>query len=57
MSRIEVMKTFEMLAKGQGYYGRLVKSLNETDENDKNEFLDIFKDCKDSVEVVMKVEC
>ena len=59
MARKEVMGVFGMLARSQGFYGRLLRDLNarEAAGEDLTPFFDQFKDCKDAVDVVMVVEC
>ena len=59
MERKEVMGVFEMLARSQGLYGRLLRNLNarEAAGEDLTPFFDQFKGCKDAVDVVMVVEC
>ena len=56
MSREEVHGIIETLANGQGFYGRLLSRLNEVGEDLANEFLDSFTDCKDMIDVIMKME-
>ena len=59
MARKEVMGVFGMLARSQGFYGRLLRDLNahEAAGEDLTPFFDKFKGCKDAVDVVMVVEC
>lgn len=57
MSRSEVMVLIRNLSKSQGFYGRLLSQLEEAEEEDRNEWLDSFKNCKDSLDVVMQIEC
>lgn len=53
------MGVFGMLARSQGFYGRLLRDLNarEAAGEDLTPFFDQFKNCKDAVDVVMVVEC
>ena len=48
-----------MLARSQGFYGRLLHNLNarEAMGEDLTPFFAQFKGCKDAVDVVMVVEC
>ena len=56
MKREEVYQVFILLSRSQGYYGRLLTRLSEVSEDVKNEFLDSFSDCRDSLDVIMKIE-
>lgn len=52
----QVFNTIKVLASSQGFYGRLLKELQEIDEEDRDEWLSQFADCKDSVDVILKIE-
>ena len=56
MTRKEVYGVIESMAVSQGFYGRLLSRLEEVDEDVSNEFLDSFADCKDIIDVIMKME-
>lgn len=56
MNKNEVLKTIKDLASSQGFYGRLLRALEEADENARDEWLGQFSDCKDSVDVILKIE-
>ena len=56
MTRQEVYGVIESMAVSQGFYGRLLSRLEEVDEDVSNEFLDSFADCKDIIDVIMKME-
>ena len=56
MTRKEVYGAIESMASNQGFYGRLLARLNEVSEETANEFLDGFADCKDMIDVMMKME-
>ncbi len=56
MTRKEVYGFIESMAVSQGFYGRLLSRLNEVGEDSANEFLDGFTDCKDMIDVIMKME-
>lgn len=56
MKSNEVLDLIKELSKGQGVYGRLLRALNEADEDDRNEFLDSFEDCRDSLDVILRIE-
>lgn len=60
MSKTKVINLFKILARSQGYYGRLLEALDELKELDRDAYDDYFKqfkNCKSDVEVVMMVEC
>ena len=59
MTKEEVMSIIDSLAHSQGFYGRLANSIRkaETDGVDTGSFFKQFKDCKDSVDVVLAIEC
>ena len=56
MKSNEVYNLLVSLSHSQGFYGRLLARLSEVSEEIKNEFLDSFSDCKDSLDVIMKIE-
>ena len=56
MSREDVYGIIETMAASQGFYARLLNRLNEVGEDMANEFLDSFADCKDMIDVIMKME-
>ena len=56
MTRKEVYGVIESMAASQGFYARLLNRLNEVGEDVANEFLDSFADCKDMIDVIMKME-
>ncbi len=56
MTRQEVYGIIENLANGQGFYGRLLDSLNAVDEVTANGYLDSFADCNDMIDVIMEIE-
>lgn len=59
MSKTKVINLFKILARSQGYYGRLLEALDELKELDRDAYEDYFKqfkNCKSDVEVVMMVE-
>jgi hypothetical protein len=59
MSKKEVMSVIDSLACSQGFYGRLGRSIREAEEcgEDTSAWFAQFKDCRDAVDVVMKIEC
>ena len=58
MKREEILNTFRQLAKGQGFYGRLLNSLEEADEESREAFLTELEeqDFKDPVDLVLYLE-
>ena len=56
MTREEVYGVIESMAGSQGFYGRLLSRLNEVGDDLANEFLGSFADCKDVIDVIMKLE-
>ena len=57
MAKKKVLGVFKMLARSQGFYGRLLSSIGYNGENVDDEFFEQFKNCKNAVDVVMMVEC
>lgn len=55
MSGPEVKELFKSLAKSQGLYGRIIRDIEATDNPDEV-YAEIGKDCKDAVDVILKVE-
>ena len=58
MKRDAIIATFEMLARSQGFYGRLLRSLYEADEDQREEFLQDLENqnFSDPVDLVMYIE-
>ena len=56
MTRQEVYGVIETMASNQGFYGRLLERINDVSEETANDFLDSFADCKDIIDVMMKME-
>lgn len=56
MTRKEVYGVIESLSRSQGFYGRLLKRLDEVPEDVANKFLDSFADCQDAVDVIVSIE-
>ena len=55
MSGPEVKLLFRQLAKSQGLYGRIIQAIEEQ-PNPEEVYAEIGKDCKDAVDVVLKIE-
>ena len=58
MSKKQVMSLIDNLARSQGFYGRLGLSIREAEANgvDTTEWFEQFADCKDDVDVILKIE-
>ena len=58
MSKKQVMNLIDNLARSQGFYGRLRQSIREAEANgvDTTEWFEQFADCKDDVDVILKIE-
>lgn len=57
MNRERILELFRQLSMSQGFYGRLLRAIDNLDEEDRNSYLDSFKDCKDELDVILAVEC
>lgn len=60
MTEKEVLKTIKSLACSQGFYGRMYEglaSLKETSPEDYEAIMDEYKNAKDSLDLVMMIEC
>lgn len=58
MTRNEVMNNIKMLACSQGFYGRMLRDIEEAEANgeDLTEFFEQFNDCKDPVDMILLIE-
>ena len=58
MQKSQVLETFKTLAMSQGFYGRLLRDIEEAESagEDLTEFYDQFKNCKDPVDVILTIE-
>jgi hypothetical protein len=58
MKREEILNTFRQLAQGQGFYGRLLNSLEEANEESRESFLKELEgqNFKDPVDLVLYIE-
>lgn len=56
MKRDEILNTFKMLAQSQGFYGRILQSLEEADNRD--EILDKLEEMnfQDPVDLILFIE-
>ena len=55
MTLENAMKSVEDLSKSQGFYGRLLRSLNENPKA-KEKFAELCQDWKDPVDMVLALE-
>ena len=58
MSKKQVMNLIDNLARSQGFYGRLGRSIREAEANgvDTTEWFEQFADCKEGIDVIMMIE-
>lgn len=63
MTESQVINNIKTLAQSQGFYGRLLESLDKAKNSDDeevvdsyHEFIDSFKDCHDIVDMVLRIE-
>ena len=58
MSKKQVMNLIDTLAMSQGFYGRLGRSIREAEANgvDTAVWFEQFADCKDIIDVILKIE-
>ena len=56
MNKEQVLSIFKILARSQGSYGRLLERIGYEGENGCDEFFDMFKNCKDAVDIVLTIE-
>lgn len=59
MKRNEILNTFRMLARSQGFYGRILAAINEMSEEQYEDFMGELEaqNFADSVELVIFMEC
>ena len=59
MDRQAIRGTFEMLAQSQGLYGRLLRNIDEMDEEDREKVWSDLEsqNFKDAVDLIMYIEC
>ena len=59
MDRQAIRGTFEMLAQSQGFYGRLVRSIDEMDEEDREKVWSDLEsqNFKDAVDLILFIGC
>ena len=59
MDRQAIRGTFEMLAQSQGLYGRLLRNIDEMDEEDREKVWSDLEsqNFKDAVDLILYIEC
>ena len=59
MDRQAIRSTFEMLAQSQGLYGRLLRNIDEMDEEDREKVWSDLEsqNFKDAVDLILYIEC
>ena len=59
MDRKAIRGTFEMLAQSQGFYGRLLRNIDEMDEEDREKVWSDLEsqNFKDAVDLILYIEC
>ena len=59
MNRDEIREVFKQLAMSQGFYGRLLRQIDEADEDVRENFWKDLEDqnFKDSVDLILYIEC
>lgn len=59
MDRQAIRGIFEMLAQSQGFYGRLLRSIDEMEEEDRDKVWSDLEsqNFKDVVDLIMYIEC
>lgn len=59
MDRHAIRKVFENLAMSQGFYGRLLREIDEADEEARENFWKELEEqnFKDAVDVILFMEC
>lgn len=55
--RPQFLQLIRMLAKSQGFYGRLLRWFENCSKEEQDAFLEQFKDCKTTLDIVYKLEC
>lgn len=59
MDRQEIRGTFEMLAQSQGFYGRLLRDIDEMDKEDREKVWSDLEsqNFKDAIDLILYIEC
>ena len=59
MDRQAIRGIFEMLAQSQGFYGRLLRNIDEMDEEDREKVWSDLEsqNFKDAVDLILFIEC
>lgn len=56
MTKEQCKALFQQLAKSQGMYSRLLRALEDADEEQVNEFYSQFENCKDELDVILTLK-
>lgn len=58
MNREQIIDTFRSLAMSQGFYGRLLRGINEMDEDDREEYLSYLESLNfaDELDLILYIE-
>ena len=58
MSRTQIMSTFKVLAKSQGFYGRILSEINNMSDGAYDEFMEELEaqNFGDAVDLIMYIE-
>ena len=59
LDRNDIMSLFSSLARGQGFYGRLVRAINEANDEAREEFWQNLESKKftNEMDVIIFIEC
>lgn len=59
LDRDDIMSLFKSLASSQGFYGRLVRAINDANEEAREKFWQNLESKKftDTLDVIMYIEC
>ena len=59
LKRKQILELFKSLAQSQGFYGRLLRSISELSEEDREQFWQNMeaKNFKSDLDVILYVEC
>lgn len=57
MSLEEALNVLRMFAQSQGFYGRLLRDREDDPEAFDNWLEGLAKDCKTSLDLILKIEC
>lgn len=55
--RPQFLQLIRTLARSQGFYGRLLRWFESVSKEEQEKFLEQFKDCKTTLDIIYKLEC